>query len=503
MAPLPDPAGERTEKFSLPLFVFTIAATLAGLAGALRLAAPEVWARQLRAPAGLAVAAFLAVSLLNCFVEYIFHRYVLHMPAVPFLRRLYRQHTLHHALTRIGRRPLRDGRGVLFIENKYPIVEPEQGEASFFPWYSLAVFAAIFTPLLALLQWLVPALPWFLSGYAALASSLALYEILHAIEHWPFETWEPLIVHPRWGLLWRQLYGFHLRHHAVIDCNESISGFFGLPLADWAFGTCVIPKTIYADGEEWTAEAFRSPRPAWPIRRLDAWAAWSVRERRSGAALPAEAAQRPHSRGERIAGWVTHGIGLAASVATLTLLIVFSSLRGSAWQVVTFTVFGLSLLGLYVASALQHAWREARAKRLFLRFGHAALFLLIAGTYTPFLVAGLRGPWGWILFGTILGVCAAGAVFQFLFVGRFPLATALGCLLVACLIVVALKPIIQVFPSAGLFLLLAGGLCYVAAIAFHVLRRLRYREACWHAFVLGGGTCHLIAALLFLLPPRI
>jgi hemolysin III len=109
---------------------------------------------------------------------------------------------------------------------------------------------------------------------------------------------------------------------------------------------------------------------------------------------------------------------------------------------------------------------------------------------------------GWILFGTILGVCAAGAVFQFLFVGRFPLATALACLLVGWLIVVALKPIIEVFPSGGLGLLLAGGLCYVVAIAFHVLRRLRYREVCWHAFVLGGGTCHLLAALLFLLPPR-
>jgi hemolysin III len=181
---------------------------------------------------------------------------------------------------------------------------------------------------------------------------------------------------------------------------------------------------------------------------------------------------------------------------------VFSSLRGNAWQVVTFTVFGLSLLGLYTASTLQLAWRTARTKQLFLRFGHAAVFLLIAGTYTPFLVAGLRGPWGWVLFGAILGVCGAGAVFQFLFVGRFPLATALACLFVGWLIVVALRPIIEVFPSGGLGLLLAGGLCYVVAIAFFVLRGLRYRDACWHAFVLGGGTCHFLAALLFLLPAR-
>jgi hemolysin III len=505
MANQPHPSEEHSERFSLPLFAFTNLSTLAALAGAIRVAFPALWGQQLRASPGMAVVAFFAVSLVNCFVEYIFHRYVLHVPAVSFLRRLYRQHTLHHALTRIARKPMRDGRGVLFIENKYPIVEPEQNEASFFPWYSLAVFAGVYTPLLALLQWLLPALPWFFSGFAALASSLALYEILHAIDHWPFETWEPLIGHRRWGRFWRQVYGFHLRHHAVIDCNESISGFFGLPLADWAFGTCVIPKTIYADGEEWTSAAFRCPQPVWFIRRLDEWAAQTVKERRAEAPADAvaEAALGTRSRGEKIAGWVTHGLGLAVSIATLTLLIVFSSLRGNAWQVVTFTVFGLSLLGLYTASTLQHAWRTARTKQLFLRFGHAAVFLLIAGTYTPFLVASLHGPWGWILFGTILGVCAAGAVFQFLFVGRFPLATALACLVVGWLIVVGLRPIIEVFPSAGLWLLLAGGLCYVVAIAFHVLRSLRYRDACWHAFVLSGGTCHFLAALLFLLPHRI
>ena len=167
--------------------------------------------------------------------------------------------------------PGRDGRGILFIENKFPITEPEQGEASFFPWYSLAVFALVLSPLLALLQWLFPSFPWFLAGFAALAVSLTLYEVLHAINHWPFEKWEPLIQHPRWGWYWRPAYAFHLRHHAVIDCNESISGFFGLPVADWAFGTCVIPQTVYAEGEEWTPDKFRSPRPRWIIRAISSF----------------------------------------------------------------------------------------------------------------------------------------------------------------------------------------------------------------------------------------
>ena len=146
------PPEVETEKFSLPLFVLTVLLTLAGLFAALRLLAPGVWADQFLAPAWKGVAAFIAVSLLNCFEEYFFHRYVLHQPAIRWLQNLYRQHTRHHALTRIGQKPGRAGRSILFIENKFPIAAPEQGEASFFPWYSLAVFAAILTPLLALLS---------------------------------------------------------------------------------------------------------------------------------------------------------------------------------------------------------------------------------------------------------------------------------------------------------------------------------------------------------------
>jgi len=271
------------EEFSLPLFAVTVLATLAGLLAALWALAPSVWEAQWRATAGHAVVAFAAVSLFNCFFEYFFHRYLLHTPALPLLRRLYRQHTLHHALTHVVRRPARDGRAILCVENKFPIVEPEQGEASFFPWYSLAVFAAALTPGLALLHWALPSFPWFAAGYAALAVSLALYEILHAINHWPLDTWSPLLTHRIWGAFWRPVYGFHLRHHAVTDCNESVSGFFGLPVADWVFRTCVIPRTVYAHGEPSDGEMFRSPRPLAPIAWLDAWAKNSVRRRRARA----------------------------------------------------------------------------------------------------------------------------------------------------------------------------------------------------------------------------
>lgn len=507
-----DPADHPHEEFSLPLFVLTVLATLAALLAALRLFAPGVWAQQFLAPLGHGLIAFLAISLVNCFMEYFFHRYVLHTPAIPFLRRLYKQHTLHHALTRIARKQSRDGRGILFIENKFPITEPEQGEASFFPWYSLAVFALILSPLLALLQWLLPAFPWFLAGFAAIAVSLTLYELLHAINHWPFEQWEPLIQHPRWGRFWQPAYGFHLRHHAVTDCNESISGFFGLPLADWVFGTCVIPQTVYAEGEEWSQEKFRSPNPRRIIRWLDARAERVVQRRRAGKAAlsspPAAAVEaaltpppvRGFTRGEEIANWVTHGLGLVLSIAGLTLLIVFSSLRGNAWHVVSFTVFGLTLLMLYAISTIYHLQRSERGKYVFRRLDHAAIFLLIAGTYTPFLLTSLRGPWGWSLFGVVWGLCGAGAVFQLFFGGRYRLISTVAYLFVGWLVVVALEPLVASVPHGGLWLLLAGGLCYTFGVVFFHWHRLRYHHAVWHLFVVGGSMCHLLAVLLFLLP---
>jgi hemolysin III len=360
-----------------------------------------------------------------------------------------------------------------------------------------------------LLQWLFPSFPWFFSGFAALAVSLSLYEILHAINHWPFEQWEPLIEHPRWGRFWRPAYAFHLRHHAVTDCNESISGFFGLPLADWTFGTCAIPQTIYADGEEWTPEKFRSPKPRWLIRHCDAWAKRIVQQRRAlAAADPSPETERAvdapvmreFTRGEEIANWVTHGFGLVLSIATLTLLIVFSSLRGDTWHVVSFTVFGLTLLALYTISTIYHAQRSGRAKSLFLKLDHAAIFLLIAGTYTPFLLTSLRGPWGWSLFGVIWGLSGAGAVFQLFFGGRYPLASTIAYLFAGWLIVVALEPLVARVPEGGLWLLLSGGLCYTLGVVFFLWHRLRYHHAVWHTFVLGGSTCHFLAVLLYLLP---
>lgn len=269
--------------FSLPLFIFTVLATLAGLLVILRFAAPNLWVAQFTAPIWKGLIVFAGISLMNCFIEYFFHRYVLHKPAVPFLRRFYRLHTRHHGLTCIFRKPAARGQEILYIENRFPIEEPEQHEASFFPWYTMAVFAALLTPFLIVANHFAPSFPWFFGALAALSSSLILYEVLHAINHWPVEKWLPLLESPRWGGLWRRIYGFHLRHHAVTDCNESVSGFFGLPIADWTFRTCIIPKTVYADGEEWAPGKFISPRPTWFIRILDRMAESAIKRHRAAA----------------------------------------------------------------------------------------------------------------------------------------------------------------------------------------------------------------------------
>ncbi len=504
----PRPAAQphaHHEEFSLPLFAFTVLVTLAGLFAILRFALPSLWAAQFLAPAWKAAAVFGSISMVTCLVEYFFHRYVLHQPAIPFLRYLYKQHTLHHALTHVARKQLPGGKGILYIENNFPMIEPEQGEASFFPWYSLAIFSACVAPLLFLLQWVAPSFPWFLAGLPTIAFSLTLYEVLHAINHWAIEKWAPLVESPTWGWFWKPVYGFHLRHHAVIDCNESISGFLGLPVGDWLFRTCIIPQTIYADGEPWSAEKFESPKPVWLIRKLDTWAETTVQRRRSIARgeIQPEAASDPsrvYSRGEEIANWVTHGLGLIASIGALVLLVRFASLRGNTWHIISFTVFGVSLITLYAVSTLYHAWKSTGTKKLFRKLDRAAIFLLIAGTYTPFLLTNLRGPWGWTLFGIIWGLSAVGIVVQLLYGNRFRYSSTLVYLIMGWLIVVAAKPLLAAVPHGSLWLLLAGGLCYTVGIIFYLWRKLKFHHAFWHSFVLGGSACHFLAVFLFLLP---
>lgn len=275
--------GKAESKFSVTLFAITVVLSVAGACGILALIAPGVWKAQLAAPGWSLAVVFLLAHGCAAFVEFVFHRYVLHAPLIPFLSYFYKQHTLHHALTRVGYQKSKKGRENVpyLVENLYPIEHEKQYEASYFPWYTFAVFAALGCLVMVPVQLLLPTHPIFLGGFLAIAWSLSLYEIIHAIEHLPQTTWDRLVAQPRMGRFWRKAYAFHLRHHADIRCNEAISGVFALPVPDWIFGTYVDPETLYTHGRTAEPKEFVSPRPRFAIIRwLDTQAEKAIKRRR-------------------------------------------------------------------------------------------------------------------------------------------------------------------------------------------------------------------------------
>jgi len=264
-------AKQPDEKFSILWFSVQTVAQVALLFVAFRFLLPGLWARQIAAGVPAFILCFLGAHLFMCFFEWAFHRYVLHSLTTPLLVRFVRAHRNHHGLTPIKLQSVAEASD-RYVLNRYPITEEEQHEDSAFPPYALAGFWAFFTPLLIGVQLLLPAQPIMLAGYSAIALSMALYEILHAIEHQPYEWWKHATEHPRFGVVWRKLYGFHHFHHANVNCNEAISGFFGLPIADWAFGTYHQPKELLLEGRVATAKDFAvAPPPGW-VRRIDEWA---------------------------------------------------------------------------------------------------------------------------------------------------------------------------------------------------------------------------------------
>lgn len=201
--------------------------------------------------------------------------------------------------------------------------------------------------------------------------------------------------------------------------------------------------------------------------------------------------------GPEIANSITHGAGLLASIAALPVLVVAAAQRGDPWQVVGGALFGTTLILLYLASTLYHAVSGERIKRVMRVVDHSAIYLLIAGTYTPFTLGTLRGPWGWTLLGIIWGLALLGVVAKWTVGFRYPrLSTALYVAM-GWLVVIAVQPLAQQLAPGGLAWLAAGGLCYTGGVAFFVTdHRLRYGHAIWHLFVVAGSACHFVAVLL-------
>lgn len=207
--------------------------------------------------------------------------------------------------------------------------------------------------------------------------------------------------------------------------------------------------------------------------------------------------ERPQSLAEELANSLTHGMGLLLSLAALPVLVLAALADGDPWRIAAATVYGASLVLLYTTSTLYHAVRQARTKAFFRRCDHAAIYLLIAGTYTPFSLVTLRGAWGWALFGTVWGLAVVG-ILKELILGRdripsVPLYIAMGWLAV-----IAAVPLFQQLPGWGLAWLLAGGLLYTAGIVFYANdERWRHAHGVWHLFVLGGTACHYFTVLYF------
>jgi hemolysin III len=208
-------------------------------------------------------------------------------------------------------------------------------------------------------------------------------------------------------------------------------------------------------------------------------------------------ADRPQSIGEEIANGATHGVGFLASVAAIPVLVVAAAGRRDAWQVVGGAVFGATLVLLYLASTLFHALpASSRAKRTMRVLDHAAIYLLIAGTYTPFMLGALRGAWGWSLLAVIWALAAMGVLAKCTLGFRYPRLSTTLYVAMGWLILVAIHPLVTRVSPAGLAWLVAGGLCYTGGVAFYVTdARLRYGHAVWHLFVMGGSACHFVAVL--------
>ncbi len=206
------------------------------------------------------------------------------------------------------------------------------------------------------------------------------------------------------------------------------------------------------------------------------------------------------TRGEEIANSLTHGLGLALSVAGLAVLVVLAALRGTTWHIVSCAVYGTTLVLLYGASTLYHGVRGPRVKRVLRVLDHSAIYLLIAGTYTPFALVTLRGAWGWSLFGVVWGLALLGILWKMWFVDRFVVVSTTVYLLMGWLAVIAAKPLLAALPLGGIAWILAGGLCYTAGVVFFGWKRLPYAHTVWHVLVVAGSVCHFLAVLLYVIP---
>ena len=199
--------------------------------------------------------------------------------------------------------------------------------------------------------------------------------------------------------------------------------------------------------------------------------------------------------GEEIFNSITHGIGTLLSIAGLVILAVFATKKGDVWHVVSFTIFGTSMVLLYLASTLYHSVTKTKIKNLFARFDHAAIFLLIAGTYTPFVLTTIRGPLGWTLFGIVWALAIIGIIIRSIHLTRYRKLMMWFYLAMGWMFLIAVVPIVKNLPANSVAFLFIGAGCYSLGVIFYAWRNLKYSHGIWHLFVLAGTISHFFSIL--------
>ncbi|MFD1017988.1 PAQR family membrane homeostasis protein TrhA [Thalassobacillus hwangdonensis] len=202
---------------------------------------------------------------------------------------------------------------------------------------------------------------------------------------------------------------------------------------------------------------------------------------------------------EEISHAITHGIGVLLSIAALVLLIVFASLKGNAWHIVSVSIYGATMLLMYTSSTLVHSFPKGKAKDLFEIFDHSAIYLFIAGTYTPIMLVPLRGTLGWTIFGIVWGIALLGIIFKVFFVKRFVVLSTAFYVLMGWLIVLAWGPLTAELPAAGITYLVVGGVLYSIGSIFYVWRSFPFHHMVWHLFVLGGSILHFFTIFFYII----
>ncbi|CRK82896.1 PAQR family membrane homeostasis protein TrhA [Neobacillus massiliamazoniensis] len=205
------------------------------------------------------------------------------------------------------------------------------------------------------------------------------------------------------------------------------------------------------------------------------------------------------SKGEEIANSISHGVAALLSVAALVILIALSTVHGNAWQIVSFTVFGTTMLLLYTCSTLVHALPPGKAKDIFEILDHSAIYFFIAGSYTPYLFLVIKGWESWTLFGVVWGLAIIGTVLKCFFVKKFLVTSTILYVIMGWLIVIVWDPITSAIQPEGIILLVSGGIFYTIGSVFYVWRGFRYHHAIWHIFVIAGSAAHFFAVLWYLI----